>query len=366
MIQNVIYRKYRPSKFKDVLGQKNIIEVLQAQIATNRIANSYLFCGQHGIGKTTVARIFAKAVNCLNFPKDFDVCNNCKNCKHFESTSLNDFIEIDGASNRGIEEIRNISEQIRYGPSVLKYKIYIIDEAHMITVPAFNAFLKTLEEPPHYVIFILATTEPHKILETVLSRLQIFEFKRASKDDIREKLERILKEESLKFDSRSIEYLSSLGKGSYRDAESNLSKILSSGKKELNLKLVKEILGKIDYIELQSYLGLIVDLKEKEAILFLHGLIKSIPDIKIFGENFLIYLRNIVFASYGREILDSEDLTEEEIIGLLATTKKIKQESILKLFDIYRNAYENSYQYPSQYIPYEIATIEAIKFLTKP
>lgn len=364
MEHTVLYRKYRPTKFADVIGQDVIVEVLKAQVATKRIGNAYLFSGQHGVGKTTVARLFSKAVNCQNFDKEFDICDYCDYCKRFESTFLNDFIEIDGASNRGIEEIRNISEQIRYPPSFLKYKIYIIDEAHMITGPAFNAFLKTLEEPPPYVLFILATTEKHKLPKTILSRLQIFEFKKATKEDIKRKIQKILINEQVDYDEKVLSYISDLGRGSFRDAESNLNKILLHGKKKLSLEDVRDILGLSDFDEMKNFLELLLDAKTKEALSFLDAhLVKKARDFKIFGENLLLFLRNIIIAHYGSDLLDSREFTKDEKEVLLKLGKKAKIEKFIKLIDIFKEAYQNVYHYPYPYIPFEVAVIEAIKSL---
>lgn len=364
MKHTVIYRKYRPTKFAEVVGQDIIVDILKAQIITKRIGNAYLFCGQHGVGKTTVARLFSKAVNCENFHKQSDVCNVCDYCKHFESTALSDFIEIDGASNRGIDEIRNISEQIRYPPSILKYKIYIIDEAHMITGPAFNAFLKTLEEPPPYVIFILATTEVHKLPKTILSRLQIFEFKKATKNDIRLKIQKILVNEKVDYDEAVLGYISDLGKGSFRDAESSLNKVLLGGKKKLTLAQVKEVLGLSDFVELQKFLELLLSAKIKEALIFLNvHMVKSARDFKMFGENLLVFLCNVVIAHYGSDLLDPREFTQDEMKALVDLSKKAELKKFIKLIDVFREAYQNVYQYPYPYIPFEVAVIEAVNIL---
>ncbi len=360
MEHTVIYRKYRPTKFADVIGQDIIVEILKAQVFTKRIGNAYLFSGQHGVGKTTVARLFSKAINCQNFHQKADVCNICDNCKHFESTSLSDFIEIDGASNRGIDEIRSISEQIRYPPSFLNYKVYIIDEAHMITRQAFNAFLKNLEEPPPYVVFILATTEAHKLPKTILSRLQIFEFKKATKDDIKLKIKKILLNERVEYDEAVVDYVSGLGKGSFRDVESSLNKILLLSSKKLTLPQVKKILGLSDFEELKKFIEFLLDAKTKEALTFLDThLVKKSRDFKIFGEDLLMFLRNIVIAYYGRNLFDPREFTVDEIEVLVDLGKKAELRKFIKLIDIFKEAYQNIYQYPYPHIPFEVAVIEA-------
>ncbi len=242
MSSEVIYRKYRPSTFAELIGQNLIKDVLVNSVANTNFSQAYLFTGPRGTGKTTSARLFAKAINCTNFSKNNDVCNECSNCLTISETETPDIIEMDAASNRGIEDIRSLKESVNFVPSSLKFKVYIIDEAHMLTKEAFNALLKTLEEPPQHVVFILATTEPHKVPITILSRLQRFDFKLSNKDNLTSKLSNIAKKEKIKIEEDALELLHKLSGGSFRDAESILSKAISYSD-NITSTLLSEVLG---------------------------------------------------------------------------------------------------------------------------
>ena len=240
----MLYTKYRSQKFSEIIGQKSIVQILKQSILENRVAHAYLFAGPRGTGKTSMARIMAKALNCTN-PKDGEPCGECPNCKAIQKSKFLDLIEIDAASNRGIEEIRDLKEKIGFLPVEGKYKVYIIDEVHMLTGEAFNALLKTLEEPPQNVIFILATTEAHKLPPTILSRAQRFDFKLANEEDLISKLKKILKEEGFEFETKALELIAQGAMGSFRDSETLLDKVLSGLKKGEKLlgAHIEEILG---------------------------------------------------------------------------------------------------------------------------
>lgn len=226
MSYTALYRKFRPQEFKDVKGQDHIVTTLKNQIEADRIGHAYLFCGTRGTGKTTIAKIFAKAVNCEH-PVDGSPCGECASCKAVaDGTSMN-VIEIDAASNNGVESIREIREEVTYRPTEGKYKVYIIDEVHMLSIGAFNALLKTLEEPPSYVIFILATTEVHKIPVTILSRAMRYDFKRISVETIYERLEELLKKEQITAEEKAIRYLAKAADGAMRDALSLLDQCIA-------------------------------------------------------------------------------------------------------------------------------------------
>lgn len=236
-MSTVLYRKYRSRSFSEIIGQEHIVAILSESILQNNTSHAYLFCGPRGTGKTSIARIFAKAVNCLNFVEKKDVCNECSNCISIMNEETLDIIEMDAASNRGIEEIRNLRDNINYLPTSLKKKVYIIDEAHMLTKEAFNALLKTLEEPPEHVIFILATTEAHKIPITILSRVERYDFRLGTKEEVVSKLKKIVKGEKKKVDSEAWDVIYMKSGGSFRDAESLLGKIISNTQDE---KITKE------------------------------------------------------------------------------------------------------------------------------
>jgi DNA polymerase III subunit gamma/tau len=241
----VLYRKYRSRRFADVQGQEAILAVLTNSLQKGNFAHAYLLAGPRGTGKTSVARLVAKALNCENFEKKGDVCNECEACLAVEAGSHIDIVEVDAASNRGIEEIRQIRDTINFLPNVGKFKVYIIDEAHMLTREAFNALLKTLEEPPAHVVFIMATTEPHKVPVTILSRVQRLDFKLATPEQLKAKLAHILEAEERKADPEVLDLLYKYSEGSYRDAESILGKIIASreDKSKISIEDVSKLLG---------------------------------------------------------------------------------------------------------------------------
>ena len=246
MSYTALYRKFRPSTFDQVKGQDHIVQTLKNQINANRIGHAYLFCGTRGTGKTSVAKIFAKAVNCEH-PVDGSPCNECETCRGITNGSAMNVIEIDAASNNGVDNIRQIRDEIQYSPSSGKYTVYIIDEVHMLSIGAFNALLKTLEEPPAYVIFILATTEPHKIPITILSRCQRYDFKRISIDTIAARLSELMEKESIEVEEKAIRYVAKAADGSMRDALSLLDQCIAFylGQK-LTYDNVLDVLGAVD------------------------------------------------------------------------------------------------------------------------
>lgn len=245
MSDQVFYRKYRPQSFSQIIGQDVAKRILINSILSNNYSHAYLFTGPRGTGKTTTARTFAKSLNCLNFKKNNDVCNECENCEIFNSGQAIDVIEMDAASNRGIDDVRSLRENILFMPSVFKKKIYIIDEAHMLSREAFNALLKTLEEPPEHVVFILATTESNKIPITIMSRLVRIDFELASELSLENKLKSILENESIKYDTESLKFIINYARGSFRDAESILTKITQDSK-ILKKEVVQDLLGIVD------------------------------------------------------------------------------------------------------------------------
>jgi len=241
----VTARKWRPQVFNDVVGQEHITETLKNTINNNRIAHAYLFTGPRGIGKTTTARIFAKAINCKNL-KNAEPCNKCEICTEIQSGRSLDVFEIDGASNRGIDEVRTLRESVKYAPTRVKYKIYIIDEVHMLTKESFNAFLKTLEEPPEHVVFIFATTDAHKVPLTILSRCQRFDFRRIKMEIIKETLSNIAKAEKIKIDDNTLTIIAKKADGALRDAESYFDQVVSFCGNKINSETVSQMLNLID------------------------------------------------------------------------------------------------------------------------
>ena len=251
MAYKALYRKYRPTSFEDVVGQDHIVKALNQSLAQNKIAHAYLFCGTRGTGKTSIAKIFAKAINCLN-PSEAP-CNKCANCIESDKGINQDIVEMDAASNNGVDEIRNLIEQVKYAPLQSKYKVYIIDEVHMLTKNAFNALLKTLEEPPGHVVFILATTEAHKVLPTVVSRCQRYDFLRVDKGSIVKRLTHVAQQENVEIDFESKQAIAYLAEGGMRDALSILDQCLAYSEDKVTIQDIKEIYGLVstkDKIEL--------------------------------------------------------------------------------------------------------------------
>ncbi len=250
-------RKYRPQNFNTVVGQSHITTTLKNAILNNHLAHAFLFCGPRGVGKTTCARILAKTINCTNITKDGEACNECDSCTSFEKGASLNIHELDAASNNSVDDIRSLVEQVRFAPQAGKYKVYIVDEVHMLSASAFNAFLKTLEEPPPYAIFILATTEKHKILPTILSRCQIFDFKRITSNDTVEHLEEIIGKEHIKAERNALQLIAQKSEGCMRDALSILDKIVSFSNGELTYKNTLEHLNILDeeyFFKLLEYL----------------------------------------------------------------------------------------------------------------
>ena len=243
MTSQVFYRKWRPQLLADVVGQEQVTQTLQNALSTGRIAHAYLFCGPRGTGKTSTGRILAKAVNCLTNNGKGEPCNSCAICQAITEGRALDVIEVDAASNRGIDEIRDLREKVNYSPGQARRKVYIIDEVHMLTKEAANALLKTLEEPPPYVIFILATTEIHKVLPTIMSRCQRFDFRRLSQSDVVNKLAQIAKQENIKIEPEALRLIARAATGSLRDAENILEQMVTFYGDNVSLKQVQSILG---------------------------------------------------------------------------------------------------------------------------
>ena len=313
MSYTALYRKFRPQEFEDVKGQEHIVTTLKNQIKADRIGHAYLFCGTRGTGKTTIAKIFAKAVNCQN-PEDGSPCGNCPSCKAIAAGSSMNVIEIDAASNNGVDNIREIREEVAYSPAEGKYKVYIIDEVHMLSIGAFNALLKTLEEPPSYVIFILATTEAHKIPVTILSRCQRYDFRRISIETISGRLMELMEREQVIVESKAIRYIAKAADGSMRDALSLLDQCIAFYLgQELTYDRVLNVLGAVDTEVFSKMLRQIMEKDISGVIARLEELIIEGREPGQFVMDFTWYLRNLLLLQSSDNMEDVLDISSENL-----------------------------------------------------
>ena len=311
-----LYRKWRPSDFDEVKGQDAIVQTLRNQIIYNRIGHAYLFCGTRGTGKTSIAKLFAKAVNCEH-PVNGNPCNACPSCQAINNQSSLDVLEIDAASNNGVENIRDIREQVQYSPVEGRYKVYIIDEVHMLSSGAFNALLKTLEEPPSYVIFILATTEKHKIPVTILSRCQKYDFKRISVDTITNHLVSLMEKEKVDADEKALRYIARAADGSMRDALSLLDQCIAFYLGQtLTYDNVLEVLGTADTSVFSALLRNILNHDSIAALDIIDSMITDGRELSQFLSDFLWYLRNLLILKDQEGAEESLDMSKETIAAL--------------------------------------------------
>lgn len=312
MVYEAFSRKYRPKSFKEVIGQEHVVKTLKNAIKLNRISHAYIFAGPRGVGKTTIARILTKILNCKN-PQDFEPCNKCENCIEVDKSSFPDMYEVDAASNRGIDDIRAIRDNVGYQPIKGKYKVYIIDEAHMLTKEAFNALLKTLEEPPPRNIFILATTELFKIPDTIKSRCQVFIFKPPTKNQIRDYIVRILNAENIPYEENTVNLLASELEGGMRDTASLLDQAVTFGEGKLTTKDVEELLGVVPHNYVEKFLVNIKENKIEENIKMIDKLEDEGYDINIFWKQLLDEIHSIVINLYldkEEKIFKKEDIKQ--------------------------------------------------------
>jgi len=329
----VLARKWRPQRFEDVVGQPHVVQTLTNSISAERIAHAYLFSGARGIGKTSVARILAKALNCARGPSPTP-CNECASCKEITESASIDVFEIDGASNRGIDEIRELRENVRYLPAKSSYKIYIIDEVHMLTAPAFNALLKTLEEPPPHVIFIFATTEVHRVPITITSRCQLFDFRRIPAAEIMGHLRRIAQEEDIQISDVSLRILAREAGGSMRDAQSLLEQMIAFSGKTISDEDLLEVLGVIDRQDLLSTAGAILQgdpVRCLETIerLYLHG-----HDLRRFCQELAEHFRNLLVMKVSDEPQKLVDLTDAELAELKDQADTVSSSTLQQFFHL--------------------------------
>ena len=362
MSYTALYRKFRPVEFEDVKGQEHIITTLKNQIEANRIGHAYLFCGTRGTGKTTVAKILAKAVNCEH-PIDGNPCNECETCKAIAAGNSMNVIEIDAASNNGVDNIREIREEVAYSPTSGKYKVYIIDEVHMLSIGAFNALLKTLEEPPSYVIFILATTEAHKIPITILSRCQRYDFKRIARTTIVDRLRELMDEEQVEVEDKALRYIAKKGDGSMRDALSLLDQCIAFylGEK-LTYEHVLDVLGAVDTDEFSKLLREVLDGDVTQVILHLENMIMQGRDLTQLVNDFTWYLRNLLLLKSSDNMEDVLDVSAENLEQLKEEAAMVRDDTLMRYIRIFSEL-SNQLRYASQKrVMVEVALIK----LTRP
>jgi len=329
----VLARKWRPQVFEDVVGQRPITQTLQNAISQKRVAHAFLFTGARGVGKTSTARILAKALNCEMGPQ-INPCNQCTTCKEITNGTSMDVIEIDGASNRGIEEIRELRENVRYSPAKSRYKIYIIDEVHMLTREAFNALLKTLEEPPSHIVFVFATTEPHKIPATILSRCQRYDFKRIPLREIIGSLKKIVEEEKVQISQRGLLLIAQESEGSMRDAQSLLDQVISYGGKDVRDEDIAEVLGVIDQKILYDTIEAIAEKNAEQCMKIVEHVYHYGYDIQHFCQELLQYLRNLILLKVSEHPEELMELPEEELGPLKRQAEKFRFDQLNHLFNL--------------------------------
>ncbi len=364
MAYQALYRKWRPDNFEEVKGQDHIVTTLQNQINADRIGHAYLFCGTRGTGKTSIAKIFAKAVNCEH-PVNGSPCGECASCKAIAAGNSMNVIEIDAASNNGVDNIREIRDEVQYSPTQGKYKVYIIDEVHMLSIGAFNALLKTLEEPPSYVIFILATTEAHKIPITILSRCQRYDFHRITIDTIAERLQELMQAEHIQVEEKAIRYVAKAADGSMRDALSLLDQCIAFYLgKDLKYENVLEVLGAVDTQVFEDALQAILQADTTAVLELVEQIIMQGRDIGQFVSDFIWYLRNLLLVKTTKDdskIEDVIDASADNIAQLKKMAKTVDVDTLMRYIRVLSEL-ANELKYATQKrIQLEVTLIKLIQ-----
>ncbi len=344
MEYTALYRRFRPTTFSEIVGQDHIVTTLKNQVIADRVGHAYLFTGCRGCGKTSSAKVLARAINCLN-PKDGEPCNECEICKAALDGSLTDVVEMDAASNNSVDDIRAIRDEVNFLPTLAKYRVYIIDEVHMLSPGAFNALLKTLEEPPQHVKFILATTEPQKLPATILSRCQRFDFKKIPEKEISENLKKICEECKINYTEGALNLISELSEGAMRDALSILERCAQDGENKITEEKIKELVGipKMEYIS--GIVEKIVDYNSEDALVFTEDIINDGKDINNILWEIIKYLRDILLYISTKELSNIYSKQDEEKIKEISS--KIDKERLLNIiFNL--SELENSIKWSSQ------------------
>ncbi len=353
MEYQALYRAFRPQKFSDVVGQHHVTKTLQNAITRNKESHAYLFSGPRGTGKTSIAKIFAKALNC-QFETDGEPCNECELCVSITDGSANDVIEIDAASNNGVDEIRNIRDKVKYAPAEAEFKVYIIDEVHMLTTGAFNALLKTLEEPPAHAIFILATTEPHKIPATIISRTQRFDFKSLDIEEITERLEFVAQQENTAYDKEALSYIARIAEGGMRDALSIMDQVIAFSSDEITMQDAVMITGGIERDELNEWMKFIEQKDSEAAFKKFHQLIDEGKDPTRLVHELVYSIRDIILMKHSGEISEETAFVH------------VEDELLYKMIDVLNDAMVSMRFSVSVSVHLEIVIVKMIRVLDAP
>ena len=332
-MHKALSRVYRPKNFSDVIGQEHIVRTLKNQIENNNVGHAYLFCGTRGTGKTSTAKIFSRAVNCTNLHND-EPCNECENCREILEDKTMDVVEIDAASNNSVDDIRELRENVKYSPAKAKYKVYIIDEVHMLSQGAFNALLKTLEEPPSYVIFILATTEPHKIPATILSRCQRFDFKRVTVKDISSRMRYICEKEGIEADEKALNLIARNSQGALRDALSILDQCISFEGNKISYNDVIELLGSVNIEQLFDLAESIIKEDTRKSLQILNDFIIWGKDVRNLVNDLIDHFRNLMVCKISNDLDEIISLPEETIDLLKQQAETIDTNNLIRILNI--------------------------------
>ncbi|MEK7609349.1 MAG: DNA polymerase III subunit gamma/tau [Patescibacteria group bacterium] len=380
----VLYRKYRPQTFGEIVGQEHVVRTLKNSLAQNKIAHAYLLAGPRGSGKTTIARIFSKAANCANLSRvseeesgdklsirrsfsegghfSIEPCNTCSNCLDFNSGRSLDLIEIDAASNRGIDEIKNLRENVRFGPASGRYKVYLIDEAHMLTKEAFNAFLKTLEEPPPHAIFILATTEAHRLPATIVSRTQRFDFKRLSAAELTGRLNILCQKEKIAAEPEVLRLIAHEADGSARDAEGLLGQVIATGENKITLSAAEEILGLFSHRKIKEFVGFLAAKDSAGGLQWLHKTVEAGYDVNQFLKSLTHYLRKIVMVGLSPDLAlkIKNELADDDYKTMASQAQTLPVRFTVSLISGFSEAKKNMDRYPLPQMAVEVALINLL------
>ena len=353
MEYQALYRAFRPQKFSDVVGQHHVTKTLQNAIMRNKESHAYLFSGPRGTGKTSIAKVFAKALNC-QYETGGEPCNECELCISITDGSANDVIEIDAASNNGVDEIRNIRDKVKYAPAEAEFKVYIIDEVHMLTTGAFNALLKTLEEPPAHAIFILATTEPHKIPATIISRTQRFDFKSLDIEEITERLEFVAQQENTAYDKAALSYIARIAEGGMRDALSIMDQVIAFSGDEITMQDAVMITGGIERDELNDWMKFIEQKDSEAAFKKFHQLIDEGKDPTRLIHELVYFIRDIILMKHSGEILEETAFVH------------VEDELLYKMVDVLNDAMVSMRFSVNVSVHLEIVIVKLIRVLDAP